>query len=106
MPRFLRSGRWALTPPFHPYPMTHEAPPGGIFSVTLSVVSGFRRRRPRLLRGLLPVWCPDFPLAKQSPRAAASRPLRKVASFKRLAREHIARSGGSSGLIFSNPRDW
>ena len=68
MPRRSRAGRWALTPPFHPYPKTREAPPGGIFSVTLSVVPDFRRKRPRLLRGLLPVWCPDFPLAGGEPR--------------------------------------
>jgi hypothetical protein len=54
VPRTLRLGRWALTPPFHPYPKTHKAPPGGIFSVTLSVAPGLRRKRPRLLRGLLP----------------------------------------------------
>ena len=74
MPRALRTERWALTPPFHPYPMIHEAPPGGLFSVTLSVVPSFRRERPRLFRGLLPVWCPDFPLADKNPRATADRP--------------------------------
>jgi hypothetical protein len=54
VPRALRLGRWAFTPPFHPYPKTHEAPPGGLFSVTLSVAPSLRRKRPRLLRGLLP----------------------------------------------------
>jgi hypothetical protein len=54
VPRPSRTGRWAFTPPFHPYPKTHEAPPGGLFSVTLSVAPGLRRKRPRLLRGLLP----------------------------------------------------
>ena len=63
MPRVSPRGRWAFTPPFHPYPKQHEAAPGGLFSVTLSVAPGFRRKRPRLLRGLLPWWCPDFPLA-------------------------------------------
>ncbi len=36
-------GRWALTPPFHPYRQPHARAPaaGGLFSVALSV--GFRR---------------------------------------------------------------
>jgi len=35
MPLMSPSGRWALTPPFHPYPPNRVA--GGIFSVALSV---------------------------------------------------------------------
>ena len=54
VPRSLRAGRWALTPPFHPYLKAHEAPPGGMFSVTLSVATNFRPLRPRILRGPLP----------------------------------------------------
>ena len=52
--------RWALTPPFHPYPASRR---GGIFSVALSL-------------GLLPVpvrdhparRCPDFPRGHTPPR--------------------------------------
>ena len=36
VPPRLRSERWALTPPFHPYPALSPGP-GGIFSVALSV---------------------------------------------------------------------
>ena len=32
-----RRERWALTPPFHPYHVTCEHAPGGLFSVALSV---------------------------------------------------------------------
>jgi hypothetical protein len=53
VPRRLLDGRWALTPPFHPY-RTPFRRPGGIFSVILSVPSGFRRPVPRILRGMLP----------------------------------------------------
>src|SRR5690606_12353594 len=40
VPPSLRSGRWALTPPFHPYlcrPGTARAIIGGLFSVALSI---------------------------------------------------------------------
>lgn len=46
-------GRWALTPPFHPYRKGHEVPPGGLFSATLSVVPRFREKRPWVLHGPL-----------------------------------------------------
>src|SRR5882757_4275361 len=39
-PPSLPSARWALTPPFHPYPeraALRRVEPGGLFSVTLSV---------------------------------------------------------------------
>jgi len=45
--------RWALTPPFHPYPFW-----GGIFSVALSV--GFPLPPVRWPAAL---WSPDFPLS-------------------------------------------
>src|SRR5262249_53681156 len=73
MPPRLLSGRWALTPPFHPCQMTHEAPPGGMFSVTLSIAQNFRPAPPRILRGPLPGWCPDVPPTGE-PQATAGRP--------------------------------
>lgn len=39
LPRLSPAARWALTPPFHPYPMG-RGPPGGTFSVPLSVAFG------------------------------------------------------------------
>jgi hypothetical protein len=66
VPRRLRSGRWALTPPFHPCPRRAASLSrsrivvGGLFSVTLSVASGFRQMRPRVLRGMLPVGVRTF----------------------------------------------
>ncbi len=65
VPHRLPGGRWALTPPFHPYPASkdrrlrfprHPNPlqQGGLFSVTLSVTRGFRPASPRILRGVLP----------------------------------------------------
>ena len=60
-------GRWALTPPFHPYLQPRTAT-GGLFSVALSV--GFRRpgvtRHPAL-------WSSDFPRTAR-PKAPARGP--------------------------------
>ena len=53
LPRLLPVGRWALTPPFHPYRKRHEAPPGGLFSVILSVMPCFRVALPQILYGPL-----------------------------------------------------
>ena len=53
MPPHLRLERWALTPPFHPYPALLPGP-GGIFSVALSVGAPFdhaSRVYPRPNRG-------------------------------------------------------
>ena len=75
VPPHLRSERWALTPPFHPYP-TRLFPvwSGGMFSVTLSVVRNFHHELPRILRGMLPCGVRTFlclpkQLAKQLPSA-------------------------------------
>jgi hypothetical protein len=51
VPRRLRAGRWAFTPPFHPFRGSRR---GGLISVTLSVAPDFHRKRPRFLRGMLP----------------------------------------------------
>ena len=54
MPRGLLRGRWAFTPPFHPYPpLLLRKAAGGLFSVTLSVTARFHALRPRILHGLL-----------------------------------------------------
>lgn len=50
VPPSSRSGRWALTPPFHPCPRFHA---GGLFSVTLSVTAACTAA-PTLSRGMLP----------------------------------------------------
>ena len=56
VPPRLRSARWALTPPFHPYPGRSR---GGIFSVALSVNPPSRVGRPSVspaepgLRGIV-----------------------------------------------------
>jgi hypothetical protein len=50
-------GRWALTPPFHPYLLLH-AIKGGIFSVALSV---FRWCGTLPVRKYDALCCPDFP---------------------------------------------
>ena len=51
--------RWALTPPFHPYPAT----PGGLFSVALSLGSP-----PVPLRNHAALRSPDFPLRRATER--------------------------------------
>jgi len=60
-------GRWALTPPFHPYPR-HEAT-GGLFSVALSIGS----RRPGVTRHPA-LRSSDFPRTAR-PKAPARGPL-------------------------------
>src|SRR2546425_4799005 len=52
VPRLLPGARWALTPPFHPYPWIK----GGLFSVALSVAS----RRPGVAWQSA-LWSSDFP---------------------------------------------
>src|SRR5438093_9043369 len=52
VPRPLPAARWALTPPFHPYPWIK----GGLFSVALSVAS----RRPGVTWQSA-LWRSDFP---------------------------------------------
>src|SRR5262245_1908956 len=51
--------RWALTPPFHPYPRLRE---GGVFSVALSVAS----RRPGVTWQST-LWSSDFPRNRNGP---------------------------------------
>ena len=62
VPPFLRLERWALTPPFHPYPSSLlRVKKGGLFSVTLSV-TGARAHSPRnACARHAALWCPDFP---------------------------------------------
>ena len=74
MPPCLRPERWALTPPFHPYPSeisNFEIPAGGLFSVALSMETprGVVLRvypaapscvGPQVTRHRA-LWCSDFP---------------------------------------------
>ena len=55
MPAALPRPRWALTPPFHPYPPSPEARAGGLLSVALSLGSppaGVTRRHVEVEPGL------------------------------------------------------
>ena len=61
-PRPYGAGRWALTPPFHPYLCLLRGG-GGIFSATLSVSGGLRRPLPAFFMRRAAIWCPDFPPA-------------------------------------------
>ena len=78
VPRRLRFGRWALTPPFHPYPAgisnwTSEIPDGRFEFLwhcpserlaasppACILVSAFLRRQRRVTRHRA-LWCSDFP---------------------------------------------
>ena len=54
VPPSSRLGRWALTPPFHPYPLSLlRATEGGLFSVILSVTAACTAA-PTLSCGMLP----------------------------------------------------
>jgi len=52
----LPAARWALTPPFHPYPFT-----GGLFSAALSVMSAKTHCVSALSPGRYPASCPAEP---------------------------------------------
>ena len=60
LPSLSPGTRWALTPPFHPYP---GQVPGGLLSVALSLgLAGLAAAFPgRTLSAALPTWSPDFP---------------------------------------------
>ncbi len=58
VPPVLPSGRWALTPPFHPWPSVYRQ--AGLFSVALSCASP----RPGVTRHPA-LRCPDFPPRKR-----------------------------------------
>src|SRR5579871_1352871 len=81
--------RWALTPPFHPYPDRSRGR-GGLFSVALSVT-------PPSPVACLAVsqhrasWCPDFP-----PAAGASRDARLPAITRPLREAHHSTERGSA----------
>jgi len=73
VPPTLLSTRWALTPPFHPYPPRKLNEAGGLFSVALSVdrtlcPAALACERHRAL------WSLDFPPPRNKFRAAAIRP--------------------------------
>ena len=97
VPRRLRAGRWALTPPFHPCrPPRRTA--GGLFSVALSVGRASRPGPPRVfpgrspgLRGIAPCGARTF-----LPRRAGSEPPPLRSSWKRYRR--AAAKQGRGGL--------
>lgn len=62
VPLPLPEERWALTPPFHPYPLGRSRS-GGLFSVALSVGLPL----PAVSR-LAALWSPDFPLRRSAQR--------------------------------------
>jgi hypothetical protein len=57
VPPVLPRARWALTPPFHPYPRLRG---GGLLSVALSVTRRSRSARPGVTWQPA-LWSPDFP---------------------------------------------
>ena len=69
VPRRLLFERWALTPPFHPYPLARlRGQRGGMFSVALSVEKVFRPLLPGVSRSIQTrvtrhhaLWSSDFP---------------------------------------------
>src|SRR6202795_4095054 len=73
VPRLLPGARWALTPPFHPYPRIR----GGLFSVALSVAS----RRPGVTWQST-LWSSDFP--QRTLLAGAPRPSHPATTTEKL----------------------
>ncbi len=73
VPRPLRAGRWALTPPFHPCRTPLDAAPGGfIFCDTFRRPRLGPRGRPRVLRGMSPCGVRTF-LPAHAGRSSALR---------------------------------
>src|SRR5579859_1513914 len=75
VPRPLPDARWALTPPFHPYPWIK----GGLFSVALSVAS----RRPGVTWQSA-LWSSDFPRSRPTLQRPATIPPHQYPSIKKL----------------------
>ena len=96
VPPRLRLGRWALTPPFHPYPRSRSR--GGLFSVALSVgtprgvASRVYPRSTPGLRGIAPCGVRTF-LPRLAP-GAILRPSKTSANIRAGLRKT---SGGFSG---------
>lgn len=89
VPRNLRCGRWALTPPFHPYP-SPLLETGGLFSVALSVTPDFHPEFPCVspacrpgLHGIAPCGVRTF-LPRLSP-GAILHPSETGATIRRIA---------------------
>lgn len=99
LPRLLPVGRWALTPPFHPYRKRHEAPPGGLFSVILSVMPCFRVAFPQILCGPLSSGVRTF-LPQAKLRATAGRPQRLVGECARVVQiENVQRPTSNDASV-------
>ena len=86
VPPLLPATRWALTPPFHPYPPPLSGTAGGLLSVALSVA--FRRPGVTWQSAL---WSSDFP---RCGLATAPRPSRS-ASVHKSNRENGLRLPGA-----------
>ena len=71
VPELLPAPRWALTPPFHPYP---SADPAGPDRRAVSFLWRFPSGCPaRALPGTVSSWSPDFPLRRLCPAKATPR---------------------------------
>ncbi len=66
LPPSLPSARWALTPPFHPYPSEisnrRSEIPNGRYILCDTVRHAALKRRAPSFAGNPALWCPDFPL--------------------------------------------
>ncbi len=61
---FSKAGRWALTPPFHPYP----GKPGRYGFCDTFRLAGLASGKPRILSGRPALWSSDFPPRAHRPR--------------------------------------
>ncbi len=93
VPPRLRSGRWALTPPFQPC-RPACAVLGGMFSATLSVGRGLGPRPPACSTRRVAMRCPDFP-----PPASGGRPSAIGKKTKPIPNAVKPRIRGRSGVF-------
>jgi hypothetical protein len=82
VPPSSRLGRWALTPPFHPYPSFALASYGGRFVFCDTVCDRGLHRSPHAFTWHAALWCPDFPLASRlaTKHQRSLRPTRRQSS--------------------------
>ena len=73
VPRHLRAGRWALTPPFHPDPAPALRPKrGGLIFCDTFRRAGLSPRAPAHSARHVAWWCSDFPLRRPKPAQRSS----------------------------------
>ena len=104
VPPRLLSGRWALTPPFHPYPSTGKG--RFVFCDTFRH-AGFSSGAPAHSTRHAAWWCSDFPLREPEPAQRSSAIHRQSAAMRCRWQARTCRvSAGAPGKSRWLPAGW